>query len=400
MLNNNELLKEAIMRVATEVNKVKFDALYANDRLKFKEVLDYKKIPKFKHTGVTSDIEDIVASLYSFKTELDEFNYEITATVVVDISVHGEISNDIVKGLLGYICPDTIKLINNMVNLDMDNINIITHNTRYHCDEVTAIAMLKILHEKQDPDKNINIFRVPHYDSKDRIEEEVKKLDIRDYHYVVDTGGEYDRSVCFDHHQFKKGHPLGYDKISSAGMIYDYVYYKDSTFKSKAMTKLIKLIDNDDTGIKPAEPGELPHIITKFYDGGMDFESAVEFVKTYIESMIKDNVKRDEYITIIDAASYVEGTNVKIIDEDIIPGWDKIIDSNDIPNVDIVVTLKGEIDTYVAKLVRKDVESYDAVTYPMVNDELIDFVHSTGFISKSSGRENMVEYIKKYFSKK
>ena len=61
MLNNNELLKEAISRVATEVNKVNFDALYANDRLKFKEVLDYKKIPKFKHSGVTSDIEDIVA---------------------------------------------------------------------------------------------------------------------------------------------------------------------------------------------------------------------------------------------------------------------------------------------------------------------------------------------------
>jgi uncharacterized UPF0160 family protein len=90
-------------------------------------------------------------------------------------------------------------------------LQIATHSGTFHCDEVVAVSMLKML-----VNNNYNLTR-----SRDQT-----KLDASDI--VVDVGGVFDPATCrFDHHQrgFEEYFTDAYttkSKLSSAGLIYKY----------------------------------------------------------------------------------------------------------------------------------------------------------------------------------
>jgi len=85
-----------------------------------------------------------------------------------------------------------------------------THSGTFHCDEVVAISMLRML--------------MPEFTLiRSRVEDEIRAADI-----VVDVGGVFDESTCrFDHHQrgfddyFTEEH-RSVTKLSSAGLVYKY----------------------------------------------------------------------------------------------------------------------------------------------------------------------------------
>ena len=138
--------------------------------------------------------------------------------------------------------------------LNMANLKIGTHNGAFHCDEVLACSMLKILPEYKDA----TIIRT-------RDPEVLKTCDI-----VVDVGGVFDPSTHrYDHHQktfidsmasLNKGKWT--TKLSSAGLVYAHfgkniisqvVGTKDETLVQriydKVYEKFMEEIDAVDNGI-------------------------------------------------------------------------------------------------------------------------------------------------------
>lgn len=95
----------------------------------------------------------------------------------------------------------------------MKSYKIGTHNGSFHCDEVLACAMLKLLPQYKDA----TIVR-------DRKQEVLDTCDI-----VVDVGGVFDPAVHrYDHHQKTFAHSVSslvpgkrfVTKLSSAGLVY------------------------------------------------------------------------------------------------------------------------------------------------------------------------------------
>jgi uncharacterized UPF0160 family protein len=74
-----------------------------------------------------------------------------------------------------------------MFNFLKSKLTVVTHNGRFHTDDVFAVAVLELVFEKSH---NIEIIRT-------RDEKIIKTADI-----VVDVGGEYNpEKNKFDHHQ-------------------------------------------------------------------------------------------------------------------------------------------------------------------------------------------------------
>ncbi|MAD41902.1 MAG: hypothetical protein CL623_05870 [Arcobacter sp.] len=112
---------------------------------------------------------------------------------------------------------------------------IITHNKTFHADEVAAVALLKVF-----TNENIIVNRVDH-----------NTTDFSNCDLVIDIGKKFDGVKYFDHHQYKGGK-------SSAGLIWDYLDLND---KYPKISKLIDLIDKNDTGVQKAKPFEFSSLI-------------------------------------------------------------------------------------------------------------------------------------------
>ncbi len=149
-------------------------------------------------------------------------------------------------------------------------LDIATHNKIMHADEVSAIALLKIFR-----DDEIVVHRVNH-----------DTADFTKYDMVIDIGKKYDGKKYFDHHQYKGGK-------SSAGLIWEYLEEEDNY---PTISKLIKMVDENDVGITKAKPFEYSSLITHFnnnddiYGDKQEecFKKAVEFAYTILSSL-KDN---------------------------------------------------------------------------------------------------------------
>jgi len=149
----------------------------------------------------------------------------------------------------------------------MANVKIGTHNGAFHCDEVLACSMLKILPEYKDA----TIIRT-------RDPEVLKTCDI-----VVDVGGVFDPSTHrYDHHQktfidsmasLNKGKWV--TKLSSAGLVYAHfgkniisqiVGTKDETLVQriydKVYEKFMEEIDAVDNGIATHDGTPRYHVTT------------------------------------------------------------------------------------------------------------------------------------------
>jgi uncharacterized UPF0160 family protein len=164
---------------------------------------------------------------------------------------------------------------------------ICTHSGTFHADEVTAIAILKLIYPEAE------ILR-------SRNSEDLDSSDMR-----VDVGMKYDPETNdFDHHQ-KEGAGKRKNLISyaSAGLIWKHFGEKltsNSEIHEKIDKKIIQTIDAIDVGYKPytfkeTEPYTISHIIQSFnplrskatkkdYDSG--FFKAVDLVTNILQNEI------------------------------------------------------------------------------------------------------------------
>ena len=172
----------------------------------------------------------------------------------------------------------------------MAKIAINTHHGQFHCDEVTACALLKAFYATDKDEVFIHRVDWNRYTGS----EWKKRFEDLGYDtvFVLDTGREYDPDrLLFDHHQYS---PQEMPK-SSAGLVFDWLYEKDymMDIAYNELRPIIDKIDLDDVGLRPAEPWELSWIIKTFNDPRNQFGKkqcrhfykAVDFVYTMLSGV-------------------------------------------------------------------------------------------------------------------
>ena len=172
-----------------------------------------------------------------------------------------------------------------------EKITIVTHNVRFHSDDVFAVAALKLLLK----DKEISIIRT-------RDEEWFKKGD-----YVVDVGGIYDsENNRFDHHQIggagERDNGISYAGFGLVWEKFGRQICNSDEISSRIDKKLVQCIDAGDNGIdifKPIFQGVREYTIgniTNLYlpnwkevnkDIDEEFLKAVEWAQTILEREIE-----------------------------------------------------------------------------------------------------------------
>lgn len=182
------------------------------------------------------------------------------------------------------------------MNENNNKIKIVTHDNKFHADDVFACATLSLYYEKEG--KSFEIVRT-------RNMEIIKKADI-----VVDVGAEHDADRNrFDHHQVgKAGTRDDIIPYSSCGLVWKkygkFLCSHEEVFK-KIDKDIFEPIDAQDNGVVITEnkfdglyPFAIPQIINSYnpiwdseeqYD--TQFLKAVEFAKTFLarEISIKES---------------------------------------------------------------------------------------------------------------
>ena len=187
-------------------------------------------------------------------------------------------------------------------------IKLVTHNNIMHADEISAIALIKIF-----IDDNVEI---------DRVDYEHDNYD--NYDMVIDIGRRFDGVKFFDHHQYKGGK-------SSAGLIWDYIGQNQ---KYPEISKLISLIDKNDTGKQKAKAFEFSslikaynnQILTLSKDAQLEkFKKAVDFA-TIVFSSLKDMQEaRDDAKKIIQSSAFFNNNKNIIELSNFTPFWSSYI---------------------------------------------------------------------------
>ena len=253
---------------------------------------------------------------------------------------------------------------------------IATHNKIFHADEVSAIALLKIFTEDE-----IIVNRVDH-----------DTTDFSSYDMVLDIGKKYDGVKYFDHHQYKGGK-------SSAGLIWEYLGFEDEYPK---ISKLIKIIDDNDTGVAKAKEFEYSSLLKAFnhkniYGKEQDeqFEKAVEFAMTVFNSLADAQEELDIAKSIV-ANSFNFNNNKNILElSEFTQHWTTYINGTTTPHIKAVVW-EDEIEkNYKVKIPPKRLGSFELNSKPFTTDETMDFIHSSGHFAIAKDEESMIKFLEK-----
>lgn len=238
-------------------------------------------------------------------------------------------------------------------------VKILTHNGRFHTDEVFAIAMLKIFFNNE-----IEVTRT----------RDLSK--INDVDFVLDIGREYNPSLKrFDHHQDtffeKRDNKIPY---ATAGLIWK--HYGEQVTSSPEVVKrldllLIQAIDAEDNGVNSVDknsiftPYQLHNVIQSFrkpYDirnaqtDLQDFLIAVEFAENLLKReilKIEANVKGESEVTEILNSSNEQQF---IILEKQLP-WEEVIINY--PDILFMIQFNDENDNWSIYSIRKDKNSFE-----------------------------------------
>lgn len=254
-------------------------------------------------------------------------------------------------------------------------LNIATHNKMFHADEVTAIALLRIF-----TDDEIIVHRIDH-DSED----------FSAYDMVIDISKKFDGDKYFDHHQNKGGK-------SSAGLIWDYLGFQEDYPK---ISKLIRLVDDNDVGIQKAKPFEYSSLLKCFNhskisssEQDIQFEKAVDFSMTVLNSMA-------EFAESLHAAkdiirdSFMFNDNPRILElSKFTPHWGTYVNAKETPNIQAVVWEDEEEKNWKVKIPAKRMGSFDLHGKALIDDEIMKFVHSSGHFAIAKDEATMCEYLK------
>jgi len=240
---------------------------------------------------------------------------------------------------------------------------IATHNKIFHADEVTAVALLKLFTQDE-----IVVQRVDH-----------NREDFSLFDMVIDISRKFDGVKYFDHHQHRGGK-------SSAGLIWEYLGVKKEYPK---ISKLVKLVDDNDVGIVKAKPFEYSSLIKCFNSDPIDspsqdeaFDKAVEFAMTILESMKTSQESLLKAKEIVEN-SYYFNNNPHIIElENFTPHWTSYINGQTRAEIKAVVW-QDEIDgKFKVKIPPKRVGSFELNGKALKQDSKnMEFVHSAGFFA-------------------
>ena len=256
-------------------------------------------------------------------------------------------------------------------------LHIATHDKIFHADEVTAVALLRVFTKDE-----IVVSRVPH---------NIK--DFSSYDMVIDIGREFDGKKYFDHHQNRGGK-------SSAGLIWDYLNLGENYSK---ISKLIKLVDDNDVGIAKAKPFEYSNLIKCFnnsediYGSVQDkqFEKAVLFAMTVLDSMKNMQNSVAEAKTIV-TSSFTFDNNPAILElSRFNPHWSTYINGETMPNIKAVVWEDEHDKSWKVQIPPKRVGSFELQAEALKQDSSMEFVHSSGYFAVAKSEEIMKKFLAK-----
>lgn len=259
---------------------------------------------------------------------------------------------------------------------------IILHRASFHADELTACALLKVF-----TDDTYIISRIPH-------QAEIPS----DADFVIDIGRKYDGINLFDHHQREESDPMY--NLSSAGLIWKYLNLSE---QYPAISDFIKLIDENDVGIRKAAPFEYPRIIGSYntdniYDDAAQltaFYKAMDVAVTVITSMrdYQDKLHHTEQAINNLLAEHTTG-NILVASEYLI-GWDKFLNVETTPHIRCLVWPKENSSEYQAQVIPTKSGEYGLHGSRFEPDESMTFVHSNGFFCVSPDEQTMLTYLNK-----
>ena len=252
---------------------------------------------------------------------------------------------------------------------------IATHNKIFHADEVTAIALLKIFTEDE-----IVVSRVDH-----------DTTDFTAFDMVIDIGKKFDGVKFFDHHQYRGGK-------SSAGLIWEYLGFQDEYPK---ISKLIKLVDDNDVGISKAKPFEYSSLLkcyntSKIASKEQDeaFDKAVEFAITILNSYadLEEELQSVKHIV---SESFIFDNNSKILElSSFTPHWTTYINGELTPNIKAVVWEDEDEKNWKVKIPPKYLGSFKLHGKALEQDESMEFVHSSGHFAIAKDENTMKIFLK------
>lgn len=251
---------------------------------------------------------------------------------------------------------------------------IATHNKIFHADEVTAIALLKIF-----TDDEIEVCRVNH-----------NTTDFNKYNMVIDISRKFDGLRYFDHHQYKGGK-------SSAGLIWDFLGLNENYPK---ISKLIHMVDMNDTGIQKAKPFEFSSLVKAYnhhnitsQEQDIQFDKAVGFAMTVIESMKKSQDDFEEAKEIIDN-SYFFNSNRKIIELNRFTAhWASYINGIKTPEIEAVVWEDIDENNWKVRIPPKKQGSFELNAKALKQDDSMEFVHSSGHFAVAKDEASMKSFL-------
>jgi len=285
---------------------------------------------------------------------------------------------------------------------------ILTHNGRFHADEVFAVAILKIIFQDK-----IEVLRTRDLTT-------ISKVD-----FVLDIGRLYDPSINrYDHHQDtfteKRENNIPY---ATAGLIWK--HYGTEITKSVEIVKrldllLIQAIDAEDNGVECVDPNSTynPYMLSdvtqsfrRSYDirneetDLEDFLKAVEFAKELlirVITKIKANIDGEEEVEKIINSS--EEKNFIVLDrklpwEEIVMNYKEIlyvIQFNDISNNWSVYAVRQNFNSFVVRKPfpkewgGKEGESLVSITG---NNQAI-FCHKGLFLTVTKTKESAIKLTK------
>jgi len=253
---------------------------------------------------------------------------------------------------------------------------IATHNGIFHADEVTAIALLKVF-----TDEEIEVSRVAH-----------QTTDFNNFDMVIDIGKILDGVKHFDHHQYRGGK-------SSAGLIYEYLGLEE---KYPKLSKLIKIVDDNDTGVAKAEPFEYSSLLKCYNHKDIhseaqqkQFSKAIKFAQTIIISLKEAQEAIEEARGIV-ANSFLFDKNSSILElERFTPHWSTYINGELTPHIKAIVWEDENDGKYKVQIPPKRLGSFELNGKALVQDSDMEFVHSAGFFGVARDEESMKRYLRK-----
>jgi uncharacterized UPF0160 family protein len=163
---------------------------------------------------------------------------------------------------------------------------IVTHDSKFHGDEIFALSVLKLVYP------NAQIIRT----------REKKILDGADI--IIDVGGKFDNEKYFDHHQNdffeKRKNELPF---ASAGLIWKKFWNKITSFEvyNYLDKKIFQFIDADDSGLQTYTSNECEtYTIVSMIDGMNIIEKKSDnnffFVLDFVTKLLKNEIRKAEKI--------------------------------------------------------------------------------------------------------